>query len=122
MEPADSLVYGAPVRAYWRAAEDAMTRDMALVLQLASAMDDRGAARQLITDCTNRMQDKAFADAGQLLNDVRWYDSKNSNTIKSGRNFETHEVLDELKPIPPMEVRLDAGEWDSLINSLLPEA
>ena len=44
------------------------------------------------------MQEQAFADAGQLLNDVRWYHSQNSNTMKNGRNPETHEVLDELKP------------------------
>ncbi len=33
--------------------------------------------------------------------------SKNSNTMKNGRNPETGETLDELKAVPPMEHGMD---------------
>ncbi len=74
---------------------------------MAGAMEDREAARQLITDFCNTLQEQAFSDAGKLLNAVRFYKSQNSNTMKNGRNPETHEVLDELKPVNPLEVTLD---------------
>ncbi len=118
MEPDDYPIYGAPVRAYWRKAESVMIRDMRAVLMIAAKMEDRGAARQFITDYCSALQDKAFSDAGLLLNDVRWYHSKNSNTMKNGRNPETHEVLDELKPISPMEIRLDAAAWDRILDDV----
>ena len=118
VEPADCPIYGVPVRAYWHAAETAMVRDMDTVLRTAAAMEDRSAAVRLITDYCCAAQNKAFADAGQLLNDVRWYHSKNSNTMKNGRNPETHEILDELKPIPPMEVLLDASAWDRILEAV----
>ena len=57
------------------------------------------------------MQDQAFSDAGKLLNAVRFYRSQNSNTMKNGRNPETHEVLDELKPVDPLKVTLDPGAY-----------
>ena len=112
-------VYGAPVRAYWHAAETAMIRGMRAVLQAAANMDDPARAKQFITDCCNLYQNKAFSDAGQLLNDVRWYHSHNSNTMKNGRNPETHEVMDELKPIDPLEIRLDTAEWQTLLDDLV---
>ena len=115
-EPDDCAVYGRPVRDYWHAAETAMVRGLGKVLRIAAAMTDRDAARQYITDCCNLLQEQAFADAGALLNSVRWYHSKNANTMKNGRNPETHEVLDELKAIPPMEVRLDASVWQTIMD------
>ena len=118
VEPDDYPVYGAPVRAYWHKAESVMIRDMSAVLRTAAKMEDHDAARRFITDYCNALQDKAFSDAGQLLNDVRWYHSKNSNTMKNGRNPETHEILDELKPISPMEIRLDAAAWDNILNDI----
>ena len=116
VEPEDSRIYGRPVRAYWHEAETAMARGMEAVLRHAAAMDDPDAARRLITDCCNRLQEQAFEDAGRLLNSVRWYRSKNSNTMKNGRNPETHDVLDELKVIPPMEVDLDAAVWQRVLD------
>ena len=118
VEPDEYLIYGAPVRAYWHEAESAMIRGMGAVLNAAAQMEDHDAARQLITDYCNALQDKAFSDAGLLLNDVRWYHSKNSNTMKNGRNPETHEILDERKPISPMAVRLDAADWDRILNDV----
>ncbi len=118
VEPDACPVYGAPVRAYWREAETAMIQGMSAVLRTAAEMEDPARARQYITDYCNLVQDKAFSDARQLLNDVLWAHSRNSNTMKNGRNPETYEILNELKPIPPMELRLDAAEWQRLLDSL----
>lgn len=107
-------VYGEPVRAYWHQAETIMTESMQTVLGNAVSLGDSAAAKQYITDYCNAVQEQAFDDAGQLLNDVRWYMSKNSNTMKNGRNPETHEVIDELKQIEPLTVTLDASVYGKL--------
>ncbi len=46
-------------------------------------------------------------DAGRLLNSVRWYRSQLSNTMKNGRDPETHKVLDVLREVEPLKVTLD---------------
>lgn len=107
-------IYGQPVRAYWHQAETLMTESMQTVLKTAASLDDNAAAKQYITDYCNSVQEQAFDDAGQLLNDVRWYMSKNSNTMKNGRNPETHEVIDELKQVDPLTVTLDASAYGEL--------
>lgn len=111
VEPDDCQVYGQPVRVYWRQAEAGMAQGMAAVLRAAAALDDADAAHAYITDYCNAMQEQAFSDAGQLLNDVRWYKSKNSNTMKNGRNPETGEVLDELRAVAPLTVALDPSVY-----------
>ena len=111
-------IYGVPVRAYWHEAEAAMREGMSAVLTTAAAMTDREAAARYITDYCNAVQEQAFEDAGKLLNDVRWYMSKNSNTMKNGRNPETHEGMDELKPIDPMTIRLDPAVYRSLLDAM----
>ena len=88
-----------------------MTQGMRQVLSNAAGIEDREQAALYITDYCNQMQTQAFSDARQLLNDVRWYHSKNSNTLKNGRNPETHEVIDELKEIDPLEVSLNADPY-----------
>ena len=103
--------YGAPVRAYWASAEAGMIAGMSEVLKNAAALDDTDAARGYITDYCNNVQQKAFDDAGELLNEVRWYKSKNSNTMKNGRNPETGEVTDQLKDVAPITVSLDASAY-----------
>ena len=107
-------IYGQPVRAYWHQAETLMTESMQTVLKTAASLGDSAAAKQYITDYCNSVQEQAFDDAGQLLNDVRWYMSKNSNTMKNGRNPETHEVIDELKQVDPLTVTLDASAYGEL--------
>ena len=107
-------IYGEPVRTYWHQAEMLMTENMQTVLRNAASLGDSAAAKQYITDYCNSVQEQAFDDAGQLLNDVRWYMSKNSNTMKNGRNPETHEVIDELKQIAPLTVTLDASAYGKL--------
>ena len=51
------------------------------------------------------------------MNDVKWYMNQNSNTMKNGRNPETHEVIDELKEVPPLGGRLDPEEYSSIPNA-----
>ena len=106
--------YGQPVRAYWHDAETGMVNGMAAVVKSAGAMKDKKAAARYITDYCVAMQDKAFDDAGKLLNQVRWAKSKNSNTLKNGRNPETNEILDQIKPIPPIEVKLDGSAYKEI--------
>ncbi len=107
-------IYGEPVRAYWHQAETLMTESMQTVLENAASLEDSAVAKQYITDYCNSVQEQAFDDAGQLLNDVRWYMSQNSNTMKNGRNPETHEVIDELKQVDPLTVTLDASAYGEL--------
>ena len=114
VEKNEYKIYGTPVRTYWHQAETLMTESMQSVLENAASLDDSSAAKQYITDYCNSVQEQAFNDAGQLLNDVRWYMSKNSNTMKNGRNPETHEVIDELKQVDPLTVTLDASSYGKL--------
>ncbi len=111
--------YGIPVRDYWHEAETEIVKGMQAVLNNARELD-REAAGLYITEYCSRVQAQAYEDAGDLLNGVRWYMSHNSNTLKNGRNPETHEILDELKEIDPMEVNLDASVYGVLPE--LPEA
>lgn len=50
-----------------------MANQMPVILRAAARMKDTAAAKQYITDYCTAMQEQAFADAGKLLNDVRWY-------------------------------------------------
>lgn len=99
--------YGTPVRNYWKQAEEGMTKCMPAVLDTADGIGGKEDAHQYITNYCNAMQEQAFIDSGVLLNDVMWYMSENSNSMKNGKNPETHEVMDELKKIKPMKVSLN---------------
>lgn len=103
-------IYGIPVRDYWHEAETEMVKGMQTVLTGAGDLDPETAARY-ITEYCNQVQTQAFNDAGELLNDVRWYMSHNSNTMKNGRNPETHEIIDELRKVDPMKLDLDASAY-----------
>lgn len=106
--------YGQPVRSYWHEAESGMAEGMAAVVKNAAALKDKKVAARYITDYCAAMQDKAFYDAGKLLNQVRWNKSKNCNTLKNGRNPETGEILDELRVLPPIEVKLDGSLYKQI--------
>ncbi len=106
--------YGKPVREYWARAEKGMTTGMAEVLVKAAELDDVEAARSYITDYCSALQQQAFDDAGQLLNDVLWYKGKNSNTYKMGTNPETGEEYDLTESLEPMEVTLDASVYETV--------
>ncbi len=90
-----------------------MVKGMQTVLRNAKDLDAETAA-QYITEYCNMVQTQAYDDAGDLLNNVKWYMSHNSNTMKNGRNPETHEVIDELKEIDPMVVNLDASAYGNI--------
>ena len=91
-----------------------MIAGMQTVLQNAAVMADPAEAAAYITEYCCSMQEQAFADAKELLNDVLWTQAENSNTLKNGRNPETHEILDDLKPVPPVKVNLDGKGYKTL--------
>ena len=110
VEPYTYKTYGLPVRAYWHEAETAMTKGVATVLENAASMES-AQAKQYITEYCNRVQQQAFDDAGELLNDVKLYMSSNSNTMKNGRNPETGEILDVNRVLEPLDVSLDSSAY-----------
>ncbi len=108
--------YGEPVRAYFHEAEENMISTLADVLKEASTLSD-DEAKEYITNYCNYVQTQAFDDAGQLLNDVLWYMSQNSNTMKNGRNPETGEANDTVKVYDPLTVTLDASVYKEIPTS-----
>lgn len=106
-------VYGLPVREYWHSTELNMASTLSDVLSKATNMDD-ASAKEYITNYCNLVQQQAFDDAGTLLNDVVWYMSQNSNTMKNGRNPETGEANDEVKELTPLKVTLDASKYNTI--------
>lgn len=111
VEKNEYKVYGYPVKAYWSKAENVMVKAMDEILAEAAAMEDSKKAAAHIEEYCTKAQEQAFADARQLLNDVTWYHGVNGNTLKNGKNPETNEIYDELKPIEPMKVILDASAY-----------
>lgn len=97
--------YGRPIQEYWKAAEGKMAEGMAEVLKIACENRDKSEkeAAEYVTAYCVSMQEAAFRDGQKLLNGVNWLMAKNSNTMRKGVNPETHEVLDEDKPLTPFE-------------------
>ena len=104
-------VLGAPVRAFWAEAEEKMVTRMVQVLHEAAEMEHDDAVTY-VTEYCNAMQEQTFQDGSSILNSVRWYMSKICNTMKNGRNPETHEVLDELAPIAPVTLTVTTEAYD----------
>ena len=76
--------YMRSVRDYWHEAESVMIETMS---EIMSSLPEAGtAAARVLTDYCCAAQEQAFEDVGVLLNDVKWYVSKNSNSMKNGRN------------------------------------
>lgn len=107
VEKATCKIYGAPVKAYWEKAEAAMIDGMEKTLSQASKAKDSEEAAKLLTKYCNNQQELAFEDAKHVLNDIKWYQSYNSNTMKNGRNPETDEVYDTLVEIDPLDLLAD---------------
>lgn len=112
--PANYQVYGQPVREYWNSAETGMFTGFPKVLAQASKLEDKASASDYVTDYCNKMQSQAFADAKQLLNQVVWAQSVNSDTLKMMRNPETHEVLDKERTLSPIVISLDPAVYGSV--------
>lgn len=111
----DYKAYGTPVREYWSEAETNMIAGMKNVLKTAAESNaSESEVSKYITDYCNAMQEQAFADSKQMLNDVLWYQSKNSNTMKVGRNPETHEATDKVKEIEPIKITLDGSVYKTV--------
>jgi dipeptidase len=109
--PENYKIYGQPVQAYWHEAESNMFSGMSKVIEHAQKIKDNNSRASYITSYCNDMQTKAFKDGKQMLNDVVWTQSKDSNTFKIERNPETHQMTGEKVVIPPMEVKLNASEY-----------
>ena len=56
-------------------------------------------------------EEKAFADAKQILNDLQWKLSEESNSMQMGMNPETHEILKEKRKIEPLQIELDPAAY-----------
>ena len=110
----DAETYGRPVQEYWKTAEAKMTEGMAKVLKTACENRDKSEkdAAEYVTAYCVSMQEAAFRDGQKLFNDLSWLMAKNSNTMRKGINPETHEVLDENKPLTVLEVNEDASKYD----------
>ena len=109
----DYRVYGNPVREYWSNAEENMIKGMKEVLLKASEIrktseDD---ASKYVTDYCNGLQDKAFSDAKELLKTVIWWQCRYANTMKVGKNPETHEATDEIIVHDPIEITMDGSYY-----------
>ena len=109
--PSNYQTYGKPVREYWASAEKGMFAGMPKALAKASQQSDIKAASAYLTDYCNAMQNQAFQDAKRLVNEVMWTESADSNTMKLGRNPETHEILNQERVLPTMEVSLDPSAY-----------
>lgn len=112
----DVNVYGAPVREYWNKAETNMIKAMKKALYDTANKQKKGQmtsaeGAKYITDFCSSKQENAFKDAKQILNEVRWSQSKNSNTMKLGRNPKTHEFLDEMRKLDPIKLSEDANVY-----------
>ena len=109
--PNNYKIYGKPVQDYWYKAESNMFAGMSKVLAQAAKINDNNTRANYITSYCNDMQNQAFKDAKQLLNDVGWAQSVNSNTFKIKRNPETHQMTGEKVITSPMEVNLNESAY-----------
>lgn len=112
--PDNSKPYGKPVQAYWYEAEGNMFDGMSKVLKNAEKIEDNNARAKYITSYCDEMQTNAFEDGKKLLNDVIWYQNKNSNSFKIERNPETHQMTGKQVVIPPMNVTLNATKYKNV--------
>ena len=110
--PDNYKIYGKPVQEYWSNAESNMFAGMSKVIAQASKIKDNNTRANYITSYCNDMQIQAFKDGKQILNDVVWEQSKNSNTFKIQRNPETHQMTGEKVVIQPMELKLNASAYN----------
>ncbi|MDO4197713.1 MAG: C69 family dipeptidase [Erysipelotrichaceae bacterium] len=106
----DYNAYGAPIKDYFESCEAIMSKEIRDLLVMTKDMDSSEASA-VITDYCTAMEEQAFADGKQLMNDLLWYMSQNSNTMKRGRNPETHEATDTDKVVTPMTVKLDNSNY-----------
>lgn len=87
---------------------------MSKVLKNAEKIEDNNARAKYITSYCDEMQTNAFEDGKKLLNDVIWYQNKNSNSFKIERNPETHQMTGKQVVIPPMNITLNATKYKNV--------
>ena len=112
--PDNYKVYGEPVQGYWEKAESNMFAGMSKVIAQAAKIKDNASRANYITSYCNDMQDNAFKDGKQILNDVTMAQNENCNTFKIERNPETHQMTGKEVVLPPMELKLDASKYNNV--------
>ena len=114
--PDNYKIYGAPVRDHWENAEKKVFDTMQKVLLRASQMKDEDDAAAYITAYCNSVQEQAFDDAKKLVDQVLWTQSAHCNTIKLARDPDPkhHRLLNTLRVLPPMEVKLDTSVYEKI--------
>ena len=90
---------------------DPLTNGHLDIIEKASKINDSDIRANYLTSYCNDMQNKAFEDGKQILNDVIWTKNKNSNTFKIERNPETHQMTGKQVVIPPMNITHDASKY-----------
>lgn len=111
----DYKTYGIPVRGYWHNAEKRMIEGMKAETEAVNELlkTDPSKAQRRMTDYCSGLQEKAFADAKALLNQVRWAMSANSNTMKMGMNPETDELYSTERVLDPITIELDVSLYSA---------
>ena len=104
-------VYGEPVRKCFSRAENTMYSELTALLKETAEefADDPEAAAEEITAYCCAVQNQAFEDACRMLSKLRWTQSYNSNTMKSGVNPETGESNITAEELTPVELEIDTG-------------
>ena len=106
----DPEVYGAPVKEFWKEAEQGMQENMPRVLEQADRLlaDDPDEAAAYVTAYCNSLQTQVFEDAKEILNTQIWYLNKNANTLKIAHNPETGAMTGEKIVYDPIPIDLSA--------------
>ena len=105
--------YAKPIQKYWSDVEANMTNSFAGMLEENAKLFtiNPNKAIKSITQYCNEAQETAFADQKEILNLLRYRLCSDSNSMKVGRNPETHEVLTEKKKLEKLEIDLSAGKY-----------
>lgn len=105
--------YAKPIQEYWADAEANMTASYAKMLGENAKLypTNPNKAVKAITQYCNEAQETAFADQKEILNLLRFKMCSDSNSMKVGRNPETHEVLTEKKKLEKLEIDLSAEKY-----------
>lgn len=105
--------YAKPIQRYWADVEANMTDSFAKMLRENAKTYSANPQKATfsITNYCNNAQEMAFADQKEILNTLRYRMCSDSNSMKVGRNPETHEVLTEKKVLEELNIELSAEKY-----------
>lgn len=98
----DRVWYGQGVRDYWADVEAYLTESYSDVLKETEKLyeTDPEAAEEYITDYTISIQERAFADANRMYDELIWYMIENNMAQKYAYNSATMTMDDTITQIP----------------------